>query len=247
MATKWERYYAGVFDQIVERIELQVNGDLMRKREQIVTQIEKHKNRIPAQLASMVNRRSAPNLGEYTPSWAPLRADWVKKKGHRNFFYKTGRLQKYLAALPVNRIFGATQASIVSDKLSGQVEVIQRADGSTFMRGRVARGVRMDVNVGGGRVKRIRGGQFISTDKINDLFDKSIVFQPFPLIRAYMGTNDVKFVEKILGDDGPTDDGEASAVQKLIGPKSKHRPLLKNYLQWWSDIKVEQIFRSYVK
>jgi hypothetical protein len=250
----WEKYYEDLFEGVIEEVAVEFDKDVKRRQGAIQRQIEKSKARIPTALANLVNKPKAPQLGKYTPTWEKLSQKWIKKKKNKQFFRDDWHLKKFLNNLDINSHFGQTTASETSSKLDGQVEVVNRKDGSTYRRGRLAAGVR--IRDRGGILRK--GGQFIQLDKIEDMFEIRLKFTPFPQIRTLQNVQSVSFLEEHLEDDAnnkpaPTGSGlkkgekGATPVEKLKGRQNKHRPLILNYLQWWSAVKLDQIIGNFGK
>ncbi len=50
-----------------------------------------------------------PSLGIYTPNWEPLSENWAARKGHDNFYYATGALERTLLRKSTVGVFGRPQ------------------------------------------------------------------------------------------------------------------------------------------
>lgn len=56
-----------------------------------------------------INVSEPPQLGDYTPDWAPLSASWTKSKGHDDFYFHKGALESALLRKNTSATFGRPQ------------------------------------------------------------------------------------------------------------------------------------------
>lgn len=52
---------------------------------------------------------AAPNLAQFTPTWEPLSDSWEERKGHGDFFFDKGDLERALLRKSTQGIFGRPQ------------------------------------------------------------------------------------------------------------------------------------------
>jgi hypothetical protein len=56
-----------------------------------------------------------PELGKYTPDWEPLSESWTDRKGHGNFFFDRGDLERSLLRKSTQGVFGRPQVFLEFD------------------------------------------------------------------------------------------------------------------------------------
>jgi len=167
-------------------------------------------------------------------SWKPLTEKYVKRKGHSNFYEKTGKLKNYMNLWNYSRAFG-------NDKTS----LMLRAAG-TSTTGRAPAG---GAFTGTGRF--FRGGQFTPKDDPAEWLPVGIKVELFP---------DLKGTGQLWNNEASAKDIEAAVFGKesltyfkLNNPgggrnkaaSQRFRPAFGTFTLWWLKHKTQAVLQRF--
>lgn len=93
-----------------------------RRAQNIRAQVEKITEHFFQEMVTVgVDVEGPPDLGAYTPVWAPLSDDWADRKGSENFYFYKGDLERALLRKSTQGVFGRPQVFLHFDGLTVKV------------------------------------------------------------------------------------------------------------------------------
>lgn len=209
LATTIEEGFEDVFAEKADKIQRQVNVAQARFFKKLVMKT--------------IGRKSAPNLGEYTPVWKPLSSKYLKKKSalgqSQGFYEKTGELKSALGSLNAKTILGTPAVLFSPSGFVGRSGVSSRKE---VWRGQASKR----------SVIRDSQGRFASARDIPRFMKARLSVDPYPkILEDAVGS--VIDESKYLPED---------VAQKLKNPSGRRlRPIFTNFLNWFLETEIRKV------
>jgi hypothetical protein len=215
--------YDSVMNTLTGMVETGFEDIFARKADTIQREVIKVQSRFFKRLVlKTIGRKSAPNLDEFTPSWAPLNSKYVDKKrkaGYTGgFFERTGELKTALRNLNPKTVLGTPTVLFTPSGLRGNI--------GTKARQEVWRGASSKR-----KVIRDSRGRFARSKDIRRRVTASISVDPYPRILENIA-NGIIDESTVFNDD---------IAKKLKNTSGTYRPLFTNFLNWFLQKEIRTV------
>jgi len=211
-------------DKAIDRIGSKIGGMIMGSSDKVmenrVIKVRKEVDRLQDQFflqlaQKTIDVQSAPSLGAFTPTWKKLDPDYAsrKKKLGKGFYNYSGKLKQSLLRSKAVTAFGRPLVSLGS--------------GGKFRN--------QNVYVQNNRARTVKGKP-IALDALvrNKSLQKSIIVDIYPRLTESLNKGRINegkyFSDKI-------------AIKMTNFRGGRDRPILKNYMNWWLEVKAKEAVR----
>lgn len=211
-------------DKAIDRIGSKIGGMILGASDKVMEnrvikvrrEIDRLQDQFFLQLAQKtIDAQAAPNLGVFTPTWKGLAPVYAtkKKKQGKGFYNYSGKLKQSLLRSKAVTAFGRPLISLGS--------------GGRFRN--------QNVYVQNNRARTIKGKP-IALDSLvkNKSLQKSIIVDLYPRLTESLKQGRINegkyFSDKI-------------AIKMTNYRGGRDRPILKNYMNWWLEVKAKEAVR----